>query len=115
MMLPAFPSEPGHSQSTSMPSKTAAPGPPIPPQPGEGMSPLMKRSMQEDTNRSRDCFVSAASEKYLDHVQPPSEIKTFSCGCCSLSARSCWKLPRIGLGQSTASPVTDSAAVHGLW
>ena len=40
----------------------------------------MNRSMQDETNRSRDSFVSAASEKYFDHVQPPSEISTFRFG-----------------------------------
>ena len=50
------------------------------------MSPLMNRSIQDATKRSRDCFVRAASEKCFDHVQPPSEIKTFRCGYCCLSA-----------------------------
>jgi hypothetical protein len=75
----------------------------------------MNRSMQEETKRSRDCFVSAASEKYSDHFHPPSEISTFRFGYCSSSACSCWKFPRIGRGQVTFSPVTDSSAVHGLW
>src|SRR5919198_3409913 len=117
MMLPALPSEPGHSQSMSMPSKSpaAAPGPPMPPHPGSGRLPLMNRSMHDETKRSRDSFVSAASEKYFDHVQPPSEIRIFRLGYCSLRARSSSKLPRSGLGHVTSSPVTDSSAVHGFW
>src|SRR5215207_3767313 len=100
MMLPAFPSDPGHSQSRSTPSKTpaAAPGPPIPPQPGSGRLPLMKRSMHEETSFWRDVSVSAASEKYFESVHPPSEITTLRLGYRVFSAWSCWKLPRIGRG-----------------
>ena len=72
MTLPALPSEPGHSQSRSMPSKTpaAAPGPPC--RPAEGRLPLMNRSMQDATKRLARCAVSAASEKYVDQ-RPAAE------------------------------------------
>src|SRR5262245_25676964 len=116
MMLPGFPSEPGHSQSTSMPSKTpaAAPGPPEPsPSTGPGRSPLMNRLTQDETKRLRDSFVRAASEKYFEKVQPPIEISTFRSGWSALSALSCWKLPRREPPQGTATPSTDSSAAHG--
>jgi 2-polyprenyl-6-methoxyphenol hydroxylase-like FAD-dependent oxidoreductase len=45
----------------------------------------MNKSMQDATKRSRDDSVSAASEKYLDHVHPPSEMRTFTFGQRSLS------------------------------
>jgi hypothetical protein len=40
----------------------------------------MNRSMHDATKRSRDSRDSAASEKYRDHVHPPSEISTFTFG-----------------------------------
>jgi hypothetical protein len=55
--------------------------------------------------------VSAASEKYFDHVQPPSDISTLSFGCSPFSAFSCWKLP--WNGQLDALPSTDVVASHG--
>jgi hypothetical protein len=75
----------------------------------------MNRSMHDETNRSRDSFVSAASEKYFDHVHPPSEMRTFSCGYWAFRAWSSSKLPRMGLGHVTSCPVTDSSAVQGFW
>src|SRR5215467_11110990 len=111
MMLPAFPSEPGHSQSMSMPSKMPAPVPSGVP----GRLPLMNRSMHDDTKCSRDCFVSAASEKYLENVHPPIEISTFRFGYCSFNALSWSKLPSSGWPGVEACPVTDWEASHGFW
>jgi hypothetical protein len=75
----------------------------------------MNRSMQEETSFSRERRVSAASEKYFDHVQPPSETTTWRPGWSAFSAFSCWKLPRIGRGHVTSVPSTDSSAVQGFW
>src|SRR6266498_1852266 len=87
----------GHSQSMSNPSNTpaATPGPPLPPS-RIGRFPLMNRSMQEATNAWRDCSVSAASEKNLDQVKPPSDMSTLRSGYLALSLRSCRKLPASG-------------------
>ena len=90
MTLPALPSEPGHSQSMSMPSKTPAAeaGPPCVSGASTGRLPLMNRSMQDATNACRDCGVSAASEKYFDQVKPPIDISTLSPGCRCFNFRS---------------------------
>ena len=66
--------------------------------------------MHDSTSRCRVDAVSAASEKYLDQVQPPSDRSTFSPGCIALSARSCWKLPRSGSPHTTGTPSTDVVA-----
>src|SRR6185312_14973576 len=111
-MFPTSPLfDPGHSQSMSMPSKTpaAAPGPPRPS--NTGRLPLMYRSMQLETSFSRDSFVAAAAEKFLDQVQPPMEIMTFSWGCLALSCLSWLNEPARGWSQESATPETDVAAV----
>jgi hypothetical protein len=117
MMLPSFPADPGHSQSTSTPSKMPAadPGPPMPPQPGSGRFPLMNRSTQDWTKAWRDAGVRAASEKYLENDQPPIEISTLSPGWSAFSSFSCSKFPSTGFGQVTSLPLTESAAAHGFW
>ena len=46
----------------------------------------MNMSMQEATNACRDAAVAAASEKYFEYVQPPSEISTFRFGYFALSS-----------------------------
>jgi hypothetical protein len=100
-----------------MPSKTPAaePGPPDSPGPSDGRLPLMNMSTQEETNVARDAAVSAPSEKYFDHVQPPSDIMTLRFGCLALSLPNCPKLPLSGSPQVSATPSTLSSAPTGRW
>src|SRR5215468_3093214 len=114
-MLPALPSLPGHSQSMSKPSNSPAaePGPPASPGPRNGRLPLMNRSTQDDTKAARDCGVSAASEKYFDHDQPPSDRITLSCGYLAFSLSSCPKLALSGSPHWPATPSTLLPAAIG--
>src|SRR5213596_1197736 len=73
------PSAVGYSQSRSMPSKMPA-AEPVPPAcaghspAGIGRLPLMKVSMQADTNAWRRAAVADTLANQVDFVQPPSEI-----------------------------------------
>ena len=109
--LPTWPAAPGYSQSMSTPSKMPAPvpGPPYPP--GLfGRLPLMNMSMQEETSALREASVAAASEKYFEYVQPPSDIRIFRFGCLALSFLSWLKLPAIGWLNTSPTPSTLMSA-----
>src|ERR1017187_10351 len=69
-----LPQAPGYSQSTSMPSNRPAIDIPL------SRSPLMNRPMQEATKARREAALDAASEKWDESVQPPSEMSTLSRG-----------------------------------
>ena len=60
----------------------------------------------------RDSGVAAASEKYFDRVQPPSEISTRSFGLAFLSSASWLRLPAIGWPATSATPSTLFSAVN---
>src|SRR5215217_3953431 len=117
MMLPALPSDAGHSQSMSTPSKTpnAEPGPPAGSPPICGRLPLMNRSRQEETKACRDAAVRAASEKYFEYVQPPIEMSTLSPGYLALSSLSWLKLPFSRWSQVSPTPSTLDAASNDFW
>ncbi len=69
--------------------------------------------MQDATKALREAGVSAASEKWVDQLQPPSEISTLRPGCLALSSRSWLKLPASGWSQVSATPSTEFAASSG--
>lgn len=71
--------------------------------------------MQEVTNALREASVRAAFEKYVDQLQPPSEISTFSSGCLALSLASWPKLPLSAWPGASATPSTLSSAGTGRW
>lgn len=52
--------------------------------------------MHELTNVCREVCVAAASEKYLENVQPPMESRIFRFGYFTFSSRSWLKFPLIG-------------------
>ena len=107
--------EPGHSQSRSMPSKTPAPSRPA----GVAGQRQVALDEQVDAGLTRasaaTAAVSAASEKYFDSVQPPSEISTLRFGCLALSCLSWLKLPASGWRQCRPTPSTLSSAPNGRW
>ncbi len=65
------------------------------------------------TSFCRDASVAAASEKYLEYVQPPSETTTFRFGYFALSFFNWLKLPRSLPQPSSATPSIDWAALIG--
>ncbi|CAM5258471.1 hypothetical protein SCALM49S_04450 [Streptomyces californicus] len=73
----------------------------------------MYRSMQEETSALREAAVRTASEKWVDQLQPPSEIMTLRPGCLAFSSRSWLKLPASGWVSVSATPSTDPAASSG--
>jgi len=75
----------------------------------------MNMSMQEATNARREALVSAALEKKVDQVQPPSDSCTFRCGYLALSSRSWLKLPLSGCSGLSATPSTLSCAPTYRW
>jgi hypothetical protein len=72
-------------------------------------------SMHEETCAARDSGVRAALEKYLEPVQPPSEMLIRSSGCFALSCLSWFRLPDSGWPATSAVPSTLCAAVKGRW
>src|SRR5439155_26152662 len=96
-----------------MPSKipAALPGPPAPLY--AGRLPFRYRSMQDDTSFLREASVAAASEKNLEYVQPPIDMRTCSFGYLALSFLSWLKLPRSGSQPVSAWPSTDCEAAIG--
>lgn len=75
----------------------------------------MNMSMQELTSFLRLASVLAASEKYLEYVQPPIDATIFRLGYFALSFLSWLKLPTIGWFQTSATPSTLSAAAYDFW
>lgn len=73
----------------------------------------MYRSMQDETRALREAAVRAASEKWVDQLQPPREIITLRPGCAALSSRNWLKLPARGCVSVSATPSTEPAASSG--
>lgn len=75
----------------------------------------MNMSMQELTSFLRLASVAAASEKYLEYVQPPIDATIFSLGYFAFSSLSWLKLPTIGWSHLSATPFTLMSAPKDFW
>src|SRR5579884_137155 len=102
----------------STPSKRPAAAP-VPPEASPatpvGRLPLRNMLMQDDTNALRDASVAAASEKYLEYVQPPRETRMRRFGYFAFSSRSWLKLPLIGCDQVSEEPSTLIEESYDFW
>ena len=71
--------------------------------------------MQELTSFLRLASVLAASEKYLEYVQPPSETTTCRFGYFFSSSWSWWKLPFSGWLNVSLEPSTLIVESNDFW
>lgn len=73
----------------------------------------MYRSTQDLTSAVRLAGVLTAFEKWVDQLQPPSEIMTLRPGCFFFSSASWLKLPARRWVSLSATPSTEFAASMG--
>src|SRR6478609_7420740 len=102
------------SMPSKMPAALAAP-PAASPATPVGRLPFRNMSMQDETSFLREASVAAASEKYLEYVQPPSERVIRRFGFFALSWRSWLKLPFSGCSHSSVEPSTEMALEKSIW